>query len=145
LPAEHDIDGGATNQTGDTVAKLTSGFANASPTGTTLDPANVSNLWIVDSATDRVYQFDAAASRTSGSQHPIASFALSSNNTNPQAIADPPVSTQARSTSEWSIDAPLPWSAAPPTATQTDSSFDSALLAVVNDLDVLLGGSKGRM
>ena len=33
---------------------------------------NVSNLWIVDSGTDRVYQYDGAASRTSGSQAPSA-------------------------------------------------------------------------
>jgi hypothetical protein len=61
-----------------------------SPTGITLDPANVSNLWIVDSATDRVYQYDAAAPRTSGSQAPSVSFALAAGNTNPQGIADPP-------------------------------------------------------
>ena len=39
-----------------------------SPTGITIDPANVSDIWIVDNATDRVYQYTAAASRTSGSQ-----------------------------------------------------------------------------
>ena len=61
-----------------------------SPTGITLDPGNVSNLWIVDSATDRVYQYDAAASRTSGSQAAAVSFALAVGNTNPQGIADPP-------------------------------------------------------
>ena len=33
-----------------------------------IDPANVSDIWIVDSGTDRVYQYTAAASRTSGSQ-----------------------------------------------------------------------------
>ncbi len=32
-----------------------------SPTGITIDPANVSNIWIVDSGTDRVYQYNAAA------------------------------------------------------------------------------------
>ena len=61
-----------------------------SPTGITLDPSNVSNLWIVDSATDRVYQYNAAATRTSGSQAPSVSFALAAGNTNPQGIADPP-------------------------------------------------------
>ena len=34
-----------------------------SPTGITLDPSSVNHLWIVDSATDRVYQYDGAASR----------------------------------------------------------------------------------
>lgn len=62
-----------------------------SPTGITLDPANVGDLWIVDNATDRVYEFAGAASRTSGSQAPLASFALAAGNTNPQGIADPPV------------------------------------------------------
>ena len=34
--------------------------AGGSPTGITLDPANVGHLWIVDSGTDRVYQYDNA-------------------------------------------------------------------------------------
>ena len=67
---------------------ITSG--GGSPTGITIDPTNVSDIWIVDSASDRVYQFTAAASRTSGSQSPAASFALAAGNTNPQGIADPP-------------------------------------------------------
>jgi hypothetical protein len=69
---------------------ITSG--GGSPTGITIDPSNVSDIWIVDSNTDRVYQFMAAASRTSGSQSPAASFALAAGNTNPQGIADPPAS-----------------------------------------------------
>lgn len=61
-----------------------------SPTGITLNPASVSALWIVDKGTDRVYQFDTATSRTSGSQKPSVIFALAAGNTNPQGIADPP-------------------------------------------------------
>jgi hypothetical protein len=64
--------------------------ANSQPTGITIDPANVSDIWIADSGTDRVYQYTAAASRTSGSQAAAASFALAAGNTNPQGIADPP-------------------------------------------------------
>jgi hypothetical protein len=64
--------------------------ANSQPTGMTIDPTNVSDIWIVDSGTDRVYQYTAAASRTSGSQSAAASFALAAGNTNPQGIADPP-------------------------------------------------------
>jgi len=64
--------------------------ANATPTGITIDPANVSNVWIVDSGTDKVYQYTAAASRTSGSQAAAATFVLAAGNTNPQGIADPP-------------------------------------------------------
>jgi uncharacterized delta-60 repeat protein len=61
-----------------------------SPTGITIDPTNVSDIWIVDNNDDRVYQYTAAASRTSGSQSPAVSFALAAGNTNPQGIADPP-------------------------------------------------------
>jgi len=68
---------------------ITSG--GGSPTGITLDPASPSHLWIVDSGTDRVYQYDAAVGRTSGSQAASTSFALAAGNTNPQGIADPPV------------------------------------------------------
>jgi len=61
-----------------------------SPTGITLDPASPSHLWIVDSGADRVYQYDNAVGRTSGSQAASTSFALTAGNTNPQGIADPP-------------------------------------------------------
>ncbi len=63
-----------------------------SPTGITIDPANVSNIWIVDSGTRRVYQYNDAASLPDGSSKSAdASFALAAGNTNPQGIADPPV------------------------------------------------------
>jgi hypothetical protein len=62
-----------------------------SPTGITIDPANVSNIWIVDSGTDRVYQYNAAAKFANGSSHAAnVAFALAVGNTNPQGIADPP-------------------------------------------------------
>jgi len=64
--------------------------AGSSPTGITLDPTNVSALWVVDNVTDRVYQYDNAASLTSGSLFPSTSFALAAGNTNPQGLADPP-------------------------------------------------------
>jgi sugar lactone lactonase YvrE len=67
--------------------------ANRAPTGITIDPANVSHIWIVDSGTDRVYQYNAAATRTSGSQSATVWFALTAGNTNPQGIADPPAPT----------------------------------------------------
>jgi hypothetical protein len=60
------------------------------PTGITINPNNVSDIWIVDNGTDKVYQYVGAASRTSGSQNAGATFALASGNTNPQGIADPP-------------------------------------------------------
>lgn len=64
--------------------------AGSQPTGITIDPTNVAHMWIVDSGSDRVYQYDNAASRTSGSQSASMSFALAAGNTNPQGIADPP-------------------------------------------------------
>jgi hypothetical protein len=64
--------------------------ANTHPTGITINPNNVSDIWIVDNGTDKVYQYIGAASRTSGSQNAGATFALASGNTNPQGIADPP-------------------------------------------------------
>ena len=100
---------------------ITSG--GGSPTGITIDPASVSNIWIVDTATDRVYQFNAAATRTSGSQSPTTSFALAAGNTNPQGIADPPIS------------------GAPE---QSTSSLDYALIAVISELDGLLSKKKRK-
>jgi hypothetical protein len=64
--------------------------ANTHPTGITINPNNVSDIWIVDNGTDKVYQYLGAASRTSGSQNAGAAFALATGNTNPQGIADPP-------------------------------------------------------
>jgi hypothetical protein len=75
---------------GSLVGSWTISSGGGSPTGITVDPSYVSDIWIVDNASDRVYQFTAAASRTSGSQAPAASFALAAGNTNPQGIADPP-------------------------------------------------------
>jgi hypothetical protein len=72
---------------------ITSG--GGSPTGITIDPASVTTIWTVDSTTDRVYQYDNAASRTSGSQAASTSFALAAGNSNPQGIADPPVGAPA--------------------------------------------------
>ncbi len=67
---------------------ITSG--GGSPTGLTIDPTNVNDIWIVDNNTDRVYQFNSATIHTNGSASPSSSFALAVGNTNPQGIADPP-------------------------------------------------------
>jgi hypothetical protein len=75
---------------GSLVGSWTIAGAGSSPTGITLDPTGGGNLWIVDSGTDRVYQFDNARGLTSGSLVPSKSFALAAGNTNPQGIADPP-------------------------------------------------------
>lgn len=62
----------------------------SSPTGITIDPANVSNIWIVDNASKLVYQYTASATLTTGNLAASSTFALAAGNTNPQGIADPP-------------------------------------------------------
>jgi outer membrane protein assembly factor BamB len=64
--------------------------ADTHPTGITINPNNVSDIWIVDNGTDKVYDYTAAAGRTSGSQSAASTFALAPGDTNPQGIADPP-------------------------------------------------------
>jgi DNA-binding beta-propeller fold protein YncE len=64
--------------------------ADKHPTGITINPNNVSDIWIVDNGTDKVYQYIGAAGRTSGSQSAGATFTLAPGDTNPQGIADPP-------------------------------------------------------
>src|SRR5262249_16289150 len=73
--------------------------ANKTPTGIALDPTNVNHLWIVDSGTDKVYQYNAAATRISGSQSAALTFALVAGNANAQGIADPPAPETAEATS----------------------------------------------
>ncbi|MEX2176874.1 MAG: hypothetical protein WD872_21080, partial [Pirellulaceae bacterium] len=80
---------------GSLVGSWTISGGGGAPTGITLDPADPSHLWIVDNATDRVYQYDNAVGRTSGSQEAASSWALAAGNTNPQGIADPPVASGA--------------------------------------------------
>jgi hypothetical protein len=72
--------------------------ANAHPTGITINPANVSDIWITDNGTLKVYQYVGAASRTSGSQNAGVTFTLAAGDTNPQGIADPPTEGVQRST-----------------------------------------------
>jgi hypothetical protein len=64
--------------------------ADTHPTGITVNPNNVSDVWIVDSGTLKVYDYTAAAGRTSGSQSAASTFALAPGDTNPVGIADPP-------------------------------------------------------
>ena len=68
---------------------------NGSPTGITIDPNELTSIWIVDSATDSVYRYNSATSKISGRLSASSVFALATNNSDPQGIADPP------STSQW--------------------------------------------
>jgi hypothetical protein len=101
------------NLSGSLLGSWTIDSANSSPTGLTLNPNSPSDIWIVDSGTKKVYQYTAAASRTSGSQGAAASFALAANNTNPQDIADPPLAETLADATFATPAAPRPPSAAP--------------------------------
>jgi hypothetical protein len=94
--------------------------ANSTPTGITIDPTNVSDIWIVDSSTDRVYQYVGAASRISGSESAATSFALAAGNTNPQGIADPPTPDAT----------PYESSAFAPIDVQSDAASAAAILPI---------------
>ena len=67
---------------------------NGSPTGITIDPNELTSIWIVDSSTDSVYQYSSATSKISGRLSASSVFALAAANTNPQGIADPPTTSQ---------------------------------------------------
>jgi hypothetical protein len=90
------VDAGITGQvfkytlTGSLLGSWAIDPANSHPTGLTINPNNVSDIWIVDNGTLQVYQYTAAAGLTSGSQNASATFALNPYDTNPQGIADPP-------------------------------------------------------
>ncbi len=76
---------------GSLVGSWTIDSANNSPTGLTIDPTGASqSIWIVDSGTDKVYEYTDALGKSSGSLSAANTFALAAGNTNPQGIADPP-------------------------------------------------------
>ena len=60
---------------------------------------NGTDVWIVDNASDKVYQFKNARGVTSGSLNASLLFSLASTNTNPQGIADPPLKHSTKSLS----------------------------------------------
>ncbi|MDZ4784230.1 MAG: hypothetical protein SGJ19_28615 [Planctomycetia bacterium] len=78
------------NMTGTLQGSWTIDSRNTSPTGITLDPASPSTLWVVDNATDQVFAYADATSRTSGSQAASIAVNLGQGNSDPQGIADPP-------------------------------------------------------
>jgi hypothetical protein len=82
---------------GSLVGSWTIDSANKSPTGLTIDPSNGSqDIWIVDSGTDRVYQYANGRAKTSGSLSAATNFRLAAGNSNPQGIADPPLARTER-------------------------------------------------
>jgi hypothetical protein len=93
--------------------------AITAPTGITINPNNVSDIWIVDSGSLRIYDFTAAAGRTSGSQNAAAFFVPAAGEYNPQGIADPPPA-----------DLPLTPAAAPPAPSQPSAPASGGVSAV---------------
>lgn len=63
--------------------------SNASPSGITIDPNDVNDIWIVDRATDQVFQYYDAAHRISGTAAADVIWNLTAQNTDPRGIADP--------------------------------------------------------
>jgi hypothetical protein len=109
--------------TGSLVGSWTIDSANNSPTGLTIDPTGASqSIWIVDSGTDKVYEYTNALGKSSGSQSAANTFALIAGNTNPQGIADPPPADSAVSSTRWTAAQPV--SPMPPAvvANQTNST-----------------------
>lgn len=62
---------------------------NKTPTGITIDPQMIGDIWISDSGTDRVYRYSAATPVTGGSLAASSSFVLASGNSNPQGLVIP--------------------------------------------------------
>ena len=110
---------------GSLVGRWTIAGGGGAPTGITLDPIAPSHLWIVDSNTDRVDQYDNSIGRISGSQVASTSFALAAGNTDPQGIADPPPPSPSRSAASTALS---------PLAVSTQ---DAALLSLMEELDWL--------
>jgi hypothetical protein len=81
------------NLTGGLIGSWNIDPANTQPTGITLNPNKIGDLWIVDSGTKKVYQYAGATWRSGGSQTAATIFTLAAGDTNPQGIADPPASS----------------------------------------------------
>lgn len=116
-----------------------------SPTGLTIDPSGVSSsIWIVDSSSDRVYEFANARGRTSGSQSPAGNFVLASGNANPQGIADPPVGSGEGSGFGVQVAEEQGLWGRNSGHSPRQGAHESALLSIVGELEQMLAGSKKR-
>lgn len=117
------------NMTGTLLGSWAIDAANSSPTGLTIDPSNVSNIWTVDSGTKRIYQYNAVANKISGSQSASVSYALAANNSNPQDIADLPVGGTTMSTSDSGTEV----TAMQSSKRSVERAYDLALLEMVSE------------
>ena len=71
---------------GDFLGEWALDSTNRSPRGITLDPANPSDLWVIDVTRDVIYEYADATSRTSGSQSANVIYDTSDHTTLAQAI-----------------------------------------------------------
>lgn len=79
------------------------------PAGITVNPSAGNTIWTVDGQTLKVYAYANATTLTSGSESAASSFALASQDANPQGIVDPtPTDTFDASSGNW--DVPGDWS-----------------------------------
>jgi hypothetical protein len=62
---------------------------NSEPTGLTIDPHDVNDIWIVDAHSHSIYQYYGATGRSDGEQPANVTMPLAATNLNPQGIADP--------------------------------------------------------
>ena len=109
-------------------------LGNLNPTGMTIDPTGASqSIWIVDSVTDRVYEYADGRSRTSDSFQATRTFALAAGNTNPQGIADPPIA-EINTLSISLGSAPMPSSSSAPTAND-GSAINPRVQSAVRNTD----------
>ncbi|SIN91632.1 Putative Ig domain-containing protein [Singulisphaera sp. GP187] len=77
------------NASGNKVGEWFLDPADTSPSGITLNPNGGTDLWVVDRATHRVYDYAGATGWTSGNHSATSSFALASADGDPEGIADP--------------------------------------------------------
>jgi RHS repeat-associated protein len=73
---------------------------NAKPSGITRNPAGGTDLWVLDRATHRVFQYGNGSSLRAGQHGADGTFDLAPGNTSPEGIADPPV-TDPNDPREW--------------------------------------------
>ena len=64
---------------------------NAKPSGITRNPAGGTDLWVLDRAAQRVFQYGNGSSLRTGQHGADGTFDLTPGNTSPEGIADPPV------------------------------------------------------
>ena len=73
--------------------------ANKTPTGIAVDNSSPRNIWLADAGTDRIYKYEASGDLIVGQKSASSSFALNSQDKDPQGIAIKATAAPARATS----------------------------------------------